>query len=221
MSVSDCERYERHGWQTTLVSKESQPLRYSGLGTGCLQREGRGSLNGLPPLGKYCVKFKQKLPDKLMQTITLDAGEMAVASVLAAMRHGINRGHQVKNSKVGPQSDYETDLDGLVAEIAFCRWKNICPDMTVKPRAGGADCIVDGRKVDIKATRRKDGRLLAVVSKSVSDVELYVLAIVNNNEVTFAGWASAKELLQPTNIIDLGHGPTYAMDQADLRPFKQ
>lgn len=152
--------------------------------------------------------------------ITLDAGEMAVANVLAAMRQGINRGSGVNNAKVGPQSDFLTDLDGLVAEIAFCKFKNVCLDMTVQPRSKGADCIVDGRRIDIKATRRSNGRLLAVPSKTTQDTDIFVLAIVDNNVVTFAGWAWAKDLLNDVNLIDLGHGPTYALDQDNLKPFK-
>ena len=154
------------------------------------------------------------------RTIELDASEMAVVQMLAAMRHGMNRSQSVNNSKVGPQSDYQTDLDGLVAEFAFCKWKNVWPDLSISPRSGGADCVVDGRTVDVKATRRQDGRLLAVTSKNADEAEIYVLAIVRDNSVTFAGWAFANELLDPQNILNLGHGPTYALDQSRLRVFK-
>lgn len=153
-------------------------------------------------------------------TIELDASEMAVVQMLAAMRHGMNRGQSVVNSRVGPQSDYQTDLDGLIAEFAFCRWKNVWPDMSIAPRSGGADCVVDGKTIDVKATRRAEGRLLAVTTKNVQQADIYVLAIVRDNSVTFAGWAFANELIKPENIINLGHGPTYALDQSRLRVFK-
>lgn len=153
-------------------------------------------------------------------TIELSASEMAVVQILASMRHAMNRGHAVGNARIGPQSDYQTDLDGLVAEFAFCKWKNIWPDMSVSPRAGGADCTFNGRTIDVKATRRVDGRLLATTSKSVEHASIYVLAIVKDNLVTFAGWAFAKELLDEFNLTDLGHGPTYALDQSQLRAFK-
>ena len=153
--------------------------------------------------------------------ITLDAGEMAVANVLAAMRHGVNRHHGVVNGRMGPQSDFETDLDGVVAEIAFCRWKNVCPDLSITPRSGGEDAIFAGKHVDIKATRREDGRLLAVATKEIEDADIYVLAIVKGNQVRFAGWAFAMELISKDNLTDLGHGPTYALAQSRLRVFKE
>lgn len=152
--------------------------------------------------------------------VTLDAGEMAVATMLAAMRHGVNRGGNVNNSKVGPQSDHQTDVDGLVAELAFCKWRNVWPDISIQPRSGGADCVVDGKRIDVKATRRIDGRLIAIATKNPADTDIFVLGIVDVNKVTFAGWAFANELLQESNLIDLGHGLTYAMDQSRLRTFK-
>ena len=155
-----------------------------------------------------------------MAAIELSAAEMAVVQMLASMRHAMNRGHAVSNARVGPQSDYQTDLDGLIAEFAFCKWKNVWPDMSITPRSGGADCEINGKTIDVKATRRQDGRLLAVTSKNPDQVEIYVLAIVKDNLVTFAGWAYAKELLDEDNLIDLGHGPTYALEQGRLRPFR-
>lgn len=153
-------------------------------------------------------------------SIELDSSEMVVVHLLASMRHAMNRSHSVNNSKIGPQSDHQTDLDGLLAEFAFCKWKNLWPDMSISPRSGGADCVVNGRTVDIKSTRRIDGRLLAVTSKNVKHSDIYVLAIIQDNKVTFPGWAFSDELLDESNLIDLGHGPTYAMSQSRLRPFK-
>lgn len=153
--------------------------------------------------------------------MSLDAGEMAVAQAVAAMRHGINRASSVSNSRVGPQSDYQTDLDGLVAEIAWAKWRNCYPDLSVSPRSGGADALVSGKRVDIKATRYANGRLLAVPSKHKDDADVYVLAIVNESTVRFPGWAYSDELLSEQNLTDLGHGPTYAMTQDQLRPFKE
>jgi len=152
--------------------------------------------------------------------VELDAGEMAVAQSVAAMRNGINRATNVANSRVGPQSDYQTDLDGLVAEIAWAKWKNCYPDLTVSPRSGGADAIVGRYRVDVKATRKERGRLLARPSKEIGDADIYVLAVVDQNRVTFRGWAFANELIHAQNLTDLGHGPTYALEQERLRGFQ-
>lgn len=156
----------------------------------------------------------------MTHSVTLDLGEMAVAQMLASMRFAVNRANSIPYSKVGPQSSQQTEMDGIVAEIAFCKWKNVCPDMTIRPRAGGADCVVDGKTIDVKATRRQDGRLISVTNKAAANADIYVLAIVNDNTVSFAGWAFSRDLMKPENVIDLGHGPTYALDQSSLRPFK-
>jgi hypothetical protein len=153
------------------------------------------------------------------KVVELDAGEMAVVTMLAAMRHSCNRKHNVSNSRIGPQSDHITDLDGLIAEFAFCKWKNIYPDLTINPRSGGSDCVINKKRVDIKTTRYKQGRLLATISKKPTDVDVYILSIIEDNKVTFVGWAMSDELLQQSNIVDLGHGKSYALAQSQLRQF--
>ena len=152
--------------------------------------------------------------------ITLDAGEMAVAGVAAAMRTAVNRTAGVTDGKVGPQSQYQTELDGIVGELAFCKWKNVCPDLSVSPRHGGVDAVVKGQRIDIKVTRRPDGKLICNIGKSANNVDVYILGIVKDNEVDFVGWAFAHELINDDTIVDLGMGPTYVLPQSRLRAFK-
>lgn len=152
--------------------------------------------------------------------ITLDAGEMAVASVSAAMRTASNRTAGVADVKIGPQSQYQIELDGIVGELAFCKWKNVCPDLSISPRIKGADAVVDGKRVDIKVTRRPDGKLIAPITKNVEDVDVYILGIVNDNEVDFVGWAFSHELINENTVRDLGRGKTYVIPQSSLRAFK-
>jgi hypothetical protein len=153
--------------------------------------------------------------------VALDAGEMTVAQVLAAMRNSVARISGVVDQKAGPQSAYQTDLDGLVAEIAFAKWRNVCPDLTVSPRVGGADAVVKGWRVDVKATRHENGRLLASRTKKPEYADAYVLAVVRDNEVRFPGWATASDLLREENLTDFGYGQVYALTQQRLRPFAQ
>jgi len=49
-----------------------------------------------------------------------------------------------------------------------------------------------------------------------------VLAIVQLPFVHFVGWCRPDELRRPEHLIDLGHGPVYALGQGstDLKPFK-
>jgi hypothetical protein len=153
--------------------------------------------------------------------VSLDAGEMTVAQVLAAMRNSVARISGVVDQKAGPQSAYQTDLDGLVAEIAFAKWRNVCPDLTVSPRVGGSDAVVKGWRIDVKATRHVTGRLLASRTKKAEYADAYVLAVVRDNTVRFPGWATSADLLRDENLTDFGYGQVFALTQAQLRPFSE
>lgn len=153
--------------------------------------------------------------------IELDPGEYAIAQVIATMRRSINTVFRVRDQRRDTRrAVVDLDLLGAVAEIAFCKWRNVYPDLTILPRHGSADAMIGGKKVDIKATDRKDGRLLATTGKEIDAADIYVLAIVEGPVVEFVGYALAAELLQDKTLKDLGHGATHAMEQGQLRKFK-
>ena len=115
---------------------------------------------------------------------------------------------------------FDLDFIGAVAEVAFGKWKNIFPDLSINPRKGSFDALVSGKRVDIKATRRENGRLLATTGKEQNAADLYVLAVVDGATVDFVGYATATELLSDETLIDLGHGKTHALTQDRLRAFR-
>lgn len=151
-----------------------------------------------------------------MSDITLTVAEQRLAQYLATSRTTSNREQEVTNARRGPQSDAQTDLDGVGAELAFCRLMNVYPDLDISPRRGGGDCRWGGRVVDVKTTRYQNGRLIAVATKSDAPSDLYALMICNYPAFTFAGIATAAQLLSADRLTDLGYGPTYALDQAHL-----
>lgn len=154
--------------------------------------------------------------------VALDAGEMAIAHFVATMRRCVNQSVGVRDQRREQQEQaIATDMRGMIAEIAWHKHVGTYPDLSIRPRAGSADAVINGKRVDIKSTHRRDGKLLATVSKSKEDVDVFVLAIVNEDTVDFVGWATADELLSPETIIDLGYGPTHAIPQERLRPFKE
>jgi len=149
--------------------------------------------------------------------VTLDRGEQQVATVLATGRHHVNRKRDIANKRIGPQSDELTDLEGIAAEMAFCRIMNFYPDLGLEPRSGGFDCqSPSGITIDVKTTTYPSGMLLAVGGKKLDDADVYVLMIGKFPTYTWVGWAEAAELLDRNNIKDLGHGPTYALEQHRL-----
>lgn len=154
--------------------------------------------------------------------ISMHPAELAVAYTLAVMRNSVARGHNVPDKQMGDQDPVEIDWDGIVGELAMAKAYNLFPDLTVSPRSGGHDLVGrNGKTIDVKTTRHKNGRLLAELGKESKRSDMYVLAVRSGATVLLAGWAPAALLLQDENIRDLGHGRGYALDQTDLRPMPE
>ena len=150
--------------------------------------------------------------------ITLNDAEQRLAKYVARARTDNARSVNLAHTKIGPQSQYETDLEGMGAEIAFCRLMNVYPSLDVvdNPAADPqGDCVVLGRTVDVKTTRHKNGRLISVRWKKHQDV--YGLMVGTFPSYEFRGLADGQELYQDKNVVDLGYGPTYALAQESLR----
>jgi len=152
--------------------------------------------------------------------VSLDNDDMNICRVLGNLRTLVARGNKVKDAKMGQLSGADIDEDGVIAEYAFCKRFNIFFDPCAYPRSGSIDCVYKGHQIDIKSTRHTNGRLLATLKKN-DEVDIYVLAIIDGNEVRFPGWAYAKTLFDPANVTNLGHGEGYAMEQSQLQKWKQ
>lgn len=153
--------------------------------------------------------------------VELNDTEMLICTQIAMMRNQIARAAGVKDKllwKDGNKLHIETI--GVMAELAFCKWANIYPELDVKNQSGTTDVIYQGWKCDIKATNRKDGRLMVSQWKKKESSDVYILGIIDGNSVDFAGYALTDDIMQEANLKDLGYGPTYCMDQDRLARFK-
>lgn len=141
--------------------------------------------------------------------------------MLGNVRSIANRTNSIVNKQIGKQIAFEIDEDGVIGEYAFCKAKNIFFDPSAAPRAGSYDCLLMGQRIDVKTTRYAQGRL-AVATKRNPDVDILVLAIYDtaNNKVAFPGYTLADRLYQPEYLKDLGHGPSYVMEQSKLNQWK-
>jgi hypothetical protein len=153
-----------------------------------------------------------------MKAVPITQDMRVLAGFLGGVRALMNRGSGVKDAKVGPQDGLQADQDAILGELAFAKLHNCWPDLSLAPRSGSADAVVKGKRIDIKTTRRPDGRLLSTI-KTNPDVDVYVLAILHDDKVIFPGWAYADELHSDARKTNLGHGLTYAMNQAELRSW--
>ncbi len=155
----------------------------------------------------------------IMHDVILNDAEQRLSKYLAKKKYEQSRKQGIPNMKIGPQSNEVTDLDGVGAEIAFCKLHNIYPNLEVTSADPAYDCVLsDGRTVDVKQTPRPAGRLLATLKKKkYSDmIDLFALMVGELPNYRFVGAMRAADLLVKNRIMDLGHGPTYAADQGEL-----
>ena len=155
-----------------------------------------------------------------MFTVELTDVELIFCKTAAGLRTITARAANVKDARIGDLSGLQMDEDGMIGEYAFCKKMNIFPDLIPGPRSGSYDCIFMGKRIDVKTTRRKNGRLLSTL-KDNDDVDIYVLAIIDGNTVRFPGFALKKEFCIKDNHVQLGHGIGYGMTQDKLRPWKE
>lgn len=153
-----------------------------------------------------------------MFSVTLDDPEMMLVKMIGGMRSIVARSAGVVDAKKADLSGLSIDEDGMMAEYAFCKQYNVFPQISPSPRSGSYDCVYGNKRIDVKSTRYKDGRLLATL-KDNPDVDVYVLAIIDGNTVTFPGYATKAQLCREENKIDLGRGEGYALTQDKLTPF--
>ena len=148
--------------------------------------------------------------------ITLNEAEQRLAKFIATGRTNAARSNHITDRKMGSQSNEQTDLEGIAAEIAFCKMHNVYPDLNINARPA-ADCVLpNGLSVDVKATRYDTGRLLAVRWKK-TNVDMFALMVGEFPSYRYAGAMAAVELLRDERLRDFGHGLGYAADQSELQ----
>jgi hypothetical protein len=152
-------------------------------------------------------------------TVDLSDSEISVCRVIGNMRTIVARANSVGDQKIGPAHGSLVDEDGVIAEYAFCKLWNIHMDLTVRPRAGSYDCMLKKKRIDVKSTRVKSGHLAVKLARN-EDVDVFVLAIIDGNQVIFPGWASAEDVYNDNTIKDLGHGKGHCLTQDQLRKWK-
>lgn len=149
--------------------------------------------------------------------IFLNETEKSIARHIAKQRYENARSKGIVDGKMGRQSNYDTDLEGAAAELAFCKDKNIYPDLENRVDLG-YDCMYYGTRIDVKATKYKTGRLLATLKKKVCEnVDVFVLMVGSfSTYYTIVGAVAKEDFIRDENIKDLGRGKGYCLDQSQL-----
>ena len=141
--------------------------------------------------------------------IILNEAEQRLVTYIAKRRFITKREAGIPISKIGPQSFEDTDREGFGGEVAYCRYMNIYPDLTIGTDVPDFDCILpSGERIDVKTTKYRNGHLIATTNKIKHPPDIYVLVIGTFPEYCIIGEISASFLLRPENIKDFGMGDT-------------
>lgn len=151
--------------------------------------------------------------------VELNECEMELCHFIGKKRNSENKNNNVKNARVSNLDDDEINIQGFIAEFAFCKKFNLFPDFDISLRSGSFDGKTkNGKRYDIKSTKNKNGNLLATL-KHNKDVDIYVLAYVDNNLVDLVGWIDKDEFINEKNIKNLGYKDTYFLHKDKLNKF--
>lgn len=148
--------------------------------------------------------------------IELNVAEQKLAAFLANARYSNARNKGVEDKKIGPQSCAETDLEGIGAEIAFCKLFNLYPDTQTEYIPVHDAVLHTGQTVDVKSTKYNSGHLVAVKSKKEEPSDIYALMVGSMPVYRFAGFSTKGQLFRDANIKNFGHGDGYALPQDGL-----
>jgi hypothetical protein len=174
------------------------------------------------------MAWRPKIPNiPIGRVVTLTDVEVAIVRGIAKKRYNACRAKGIKNSKVGEQSNEQTDAEGFGAELAFCKLHNIYPDLEIKPRVtedddGDARLPIEGGLVDVKSTTYTTGRLITAHWKKPDTVDLYALMVGTLPTYTFKGFIRARDLLIPEKLGSLtgGKATAYIAEQGELSDLK-
>ena len=145
--------------------------------------------------------------------IGLNVLEQQLARKVAELRQYVNQSNGVKDQQQCQQSDI--CLQGVGAELAFCKLFNLYPDLETKLRKyPDHDCVFKGLKVDIKSSRKPN--LNVKLTKQHAEVDAFALMVGEFPCYTFVGHALKATVCQPENIYDTGNGPYYTLRQEQL-----
>lgn len=155
-------------------------------------------------------------------SVTLDKGEQEVCKLIAKLRHAEARKVGIKNSKVGSQSNYSTDLEGIGGELALCKILNVFPYFSVfvrKTKEDKGDVIFKGKSIDVKTTKYDNGKLISPFWKkdSINNIDVYVLMTGTFPNYVYRGYMHSKDFIKKERLGNLGYGDTYIAEQDELK----
>lgn len=145
--------------------------------------------------------------------------EQKIATYLAKSRYKKARERNIIDNKKGPQSNYETDLEGVASEMAAAKLLNLWPDLQIE-KVPDHDLILNNITIDVKATKYQTGKLIAATHKKEKACDYYMLMIGSFPEYRCAGFCKKEDILNNNTITNLGWGDLHAVSQDNLQALE-
>lgn len=160
--------------------------------------------------------------------VKLNDGELIAANAIARERQLRNTNANVKEKKVDQnRSAFRIGYEGICGELVVAKLFNLCADLSVEPRGGSADLILQDRtRVDVKTNTRRphDGDLICRNGKKIDDIDIFILVRGTIPVFDVVGWCYAQDLVNKNTLIDLRQPdgslvPTHLLSWMVLSPI--
>ena len=146
--------------------------------------------------------------------------EQKVCEYIAKERYNNARKKGITDNKKGPQSNYDTDLEGVASEMAAAKLLNVWPDIQIE-EIPTHDLIVGKYTVDVKATKYRTGKLIDALHKKDKACDYYMLMLGTFPEYSLGGFCKKEKLLTKETITNLGWGELHALEQDQLLSLEE
>jgi hypothetical protein len=158
------------------------------------------------------------------ETIVLDANDMTAALKMANERISWADKHGADTHVYTGLNRLANDFEAAAGEIAFCKLFDTTPDyLNSYDGTDNGDCELDGFRIDVKTannTRCLSPRLLCAASKQIKNKsDFFALMWGLWPKYQFRGFIRASDLFNPSRIVELGYGPSYAAEHWELKEF--
>lgn len=151
--------------------------------------------------------------------VELSPSEAFIAKQIGTWRYQNARKHGYQDQKIGlNKSNADIDINGAAAELAFCKWANLWPDLVItEGKQPDFDAVLpSGITIDVKQSSRQTNNLLIKLDKDKHPADRYVLVLGKSPRLRIVGWAGKEEAIQDGRIRDLGWGDGYFMNSEEL-----
>ena len=153
--------------------------------------------------------------------VRLTRQDMSNATKAARARQQMNRASGVINQKRAGNSAMDVELLGMKAEIAVAKTLNaeFSPfDLGIDD---GADMWLGGRSIDVKASFHPHGQLLFKTREAFrADCAILAIATDEDDVINIIGGCARQRFISEAQNVDLGRGPCWVMQQANLSPIE-